>query len=267
CALSCKHCNKRYLHGMISCTSPDVLFTTCTKMASKGARGILLSGGYNADGFVPFEPFLDAIARIKSETGLFISAHTGIIPGWLANELGRAGVDQADFDIIGDDETIKFVTGLDKKVEDYRHSIRALEKTLPHIAPHICVGIHGGQLKGELRALELASEINPSVLVLLSFVPTPGTNFEGIRPASASEFGKIVAAASAAMPDSEIALGCMRPRQGRGELELEALRAGADRIELPSVVTIRAAEKMGLQVRRLNACCSIPPELAGDFIA
>ncbi|MEW6592401.1 MAG: radical SAM protein [Candidatus Hadarchaeota archaeon] len=265
--MSCKHCNRHYLEGMISCSSPDMLFKKCAKLASGGARGVLLSGGYNSEGYVPFEPFLDAIAKAKSKTGLFISVHTGIAPGWLANELGHAGVDQADFDVIGNDATIKFVLGLDKKVEDYRRSIKALDRTLPHVAPHVCVGVHGGQLRGELKALELASEVNPSVVVLLSLVPTPGTSFEEIKPVSSADFEKIVTAARTTLPEAEMALGCMRPRHNREKLELAAIIAGADRIEIPSMKTIMAAERMGLQVRRLNACCSVPPELAGDFIA
>ncbi|MBC7219861.1 MAG: radical SAM protein, partial [Hadesarchaea archaeon] len=60
-------------------------------MSSKGAVGVLLSGGFNAEGYVPFEPFLDTIEKIKEQTGLFISAHTGLVPEWLAKEIGSAG--------------------------------------------------------------------------------------------------------------------------------------------------------------------------------
>ena len=264
CALNCKHCNRRYLRHMLPCLTPDVLFTTCLNLASNGARGVLLSGGYNSEGYVPFEPFLDSIERVKRETGLFISAHTGLVPGWLAHELGRVGVDLADFDLIGDDETIKLVLGIDRTVEDYRRSLHVLKHSLPHIVPHICIGLHAGEIKGERAALEFAAEINPHALVLLVLVPTPGTGFEHITEPSPAEVGELIAEARLKFPMAMLALGCMRPRDaGRVELELQALRSGVDRMEVPSEQTIEAARKLGLRVLRLDACCSVPSELTG----
>jgi hypothetical protein len=262
CALNCKHCNRRYLRHMLPCLTPDVLFTTCLNSASNGARGVLLSGGYNGEGYVPFEPFLDAIERVKRETGLFISTHTGLVPGWLAHELGRVGVDLADFDLIGDDETIKLVLGIDRTVEDYRRSLHVLKRSLPHVVPHICIGLHAGVIKGERVALEFAAEISPRALVLLMLMPTPGTEFERITGPSPAKIGELIAEARLKFPETMLALGCMRPRDaGRVELELQALRSGVDRMEVPSEQTIEAARKLGLQVLRLNACCSVPSEL------
>lgn len=264
CALNCKHCGRRYLRNMISCLTPDVLFTTCSKLASSGAQGVLLSGGYNGEGYVPFEPFLDAIERVKRETGIFISTHTGLVPGWLAHELGRVGVDLADFDLIGDDETIKLVLGIDRTVEDYRRSLHVLKRSLPHVVPHICIGLHAGDIKGERTALEFAADIKPQALVLLVLMPTPGTGFEHITGPSPAEVGELIAEARLKFPGAMLALGCMRPREaGRVELELQALRSGVDRMEVPSEQTIEAARKLGLQVLRLDACCSIPSELTG----
>lgn len=261
CALRCKHCSGLYLRGMIPCPTPDVLRTTCIQLASNGARGVLLSGGYNEDGYVPFEPFLDEIERVKLETGLFISAHTGLMPSWLVREVGRAGVDLADFDLIGDDETIKLVLGVERRVGDYRRTLRELGRWLPHVVPHICIGLHEGELRGELTALEIAADSNYSALVLLVLIPTADTQFEGKNPPSPANVGKVVARARIRLPDTPIALGCMRPRGAyRNEIELQALRSGIDRIEMPSEQTIRAARAMGLKVMRLNACCAVPVE-------
>jgi uncharacterized radical SAM superfamily protein len=262
CALNCKHCGKRYLEHMRPCLTPDALFTTCVELAANGARGVLISGGYNDEGYVPFEPFLDAIGQVKRETGLFISAHTGLVPSWLARELGREGIDLADFDLIGDDETIKLVLGIDRTVEDYRNSMKALKRSLPYVTPHICVGLHAGEVRGERRALEVAAEINPPVLVTLVLVPTPETDFEHVAGPSPKALGEIIAEARLKLPETTLALGCMRPRDTRrAEFELQALRSGVDRVELPSERTLEAAHEMGLKVRRLDACCAVPNEL------
>lgn len=262
CALNCKHCGRRYLEHMTPCLTPDTLSTTCVELAANGARGLLISGGYNNEGYVPFEPFLDAIERVKRETGLFISAHTGLVPSWLAHELGKAGIDLADFDLIGDDETIELVLGIDRTVEDYRHAMKALKRSLPYVAPHICVGLHAGDVKGERRALEVAAEINPQALVMLVIVPTSGTSFEHVAGPSPEAVGEIIAEARIKLPETILALGCMRPRDTRrADFELQALRSGIDRVELPSERTLETARKIGLQVQRLDTCCAVPNEL------
>ncbi|MEM2889890.1 MAG: radical SAM protein [Candidatus Hadarchaeum sp.] len=262
CALSCKHCGRHYLKDMISCTTPEALYEKCLKLSSKGAVGVLLSGGFNVEGYVPFEPFLDTIEKIKEHTNLFISAHTGLVPEWLAKEMGRAGIDLADFDLVGDDSTIKSVLGIQKTVNDYRSSLRSLTRYISYVVPHICVGLHFGKLLGEFRALELASEVKPHLLVLLVLSPTFGTVFEKLAPPPVEVFKKVAIKARLMFPEIDIALGCMRPRfHYRHELELAALQSGVDRIELPSERTLEAARKMGMMVKKLKACCSVPDDL------
>jgi len=259
CALSCKHCGRRYLEHILPCSTPDVLFTTCSRLAANGARGALISGGYNANGYVPLGPFLEAIARIKRELGLFLNVHTGLIPHELARELGRAGVDMASVDLIGSEETIELVLGIEKTTRDYERTLKELKQAVPHVVPHICIGLHGGRIKGEAKALEIAAKIQPAALVFLVLTPTPGTRFEKVSPPSPSEVGRVIADARSKFPKATLALGCMRPRgDRRAEFELQALRSGVDRIEIPSEQTIEAARKLGLDVRRLEACCAVP---------
>lgn len=262
CALNCKHCGGHYLQNMLACLTPDILHKTCLELASNGVHGVLLSGGYNEDGYVPLAPFLDTIERLKNDTGLFLSAHTGLVPNWLARELGRAGVDLADFDLIGDDKTIKLVLGIDRTVEDYRTAMKALRRSLPHVVPHICIGLHAGELRGEFRALDIASEIKPSTIVLLVLTPTTGTDFAPLTAPPPEVVEKVVAEARLKFPTAQLALGCMRPRgPHRVEIELAALRAGVDRMELPSRETTEAARDMGLKIKRLDACCAVPIEV------
>ena len=258
CALNCKHCGKHYLRHMLYC-SPSVLFRTCSNLAANGARGVLLSGGYNSEGYVPFEPFLDAIERVKRETGLFLNIHTGLMPAWLARELGRVGVDMASVDVVGSDETIEFVTGLKRTTNDYERTLRNLSSTIPHVVPHICIGLHGGEIRGEGGAIEIATRAKISALVFLVIVPTTNTAFQNISPPEPEVVGELIAEARLRMPDTMLALGCMRPRNvRRAEFELVALRSGVDRMELPNEKTIKSAHGMGLRIKRLNACCAVP---------
>lgn len=259
CALRCRHCNRRYLQHMFACQTPDVLRKTCLELASNGVQGVLISGGYNEEGYVPFEPFLDAIASVKRETGLFLNIHTGLMPAWLARELGRVGVDMASVDVVGNDETIELVLGLDRTTRDYGQALADLGSAIPHVVPHICIGLHAGELKGERTALKLAAKINPHALVMLVLVPTPGTEFELVTGPSPAEVGELIAEARLKFPSAVLALGCMRPRDAqRTEFEIQALHSGVDRVEIPGRQTTEAARELGLQVRRLDACCAVP---------
>lgn len=266
CAMDCKHCGRHYLQQMISCTTPKVLRETCAKLSSDGARGVLLSGGYNSEGYVPFEPFLDAIEQVKRETGLFLNVHTGLAPSSLARGLGRAGVDMASVDLIGADETIEQVLGIQRTTKDYKQTLKLLVKSIPRVVPHICIGLHGGEVRGESRALEIAADINIAAIVFLALIPTKGTVFESVQTPAPPVVGKLIAEARLKFPDVPLALGCMRPKsRGRVETELQALRFGVNRIEVPSAEAIRAAERMGLGVKKLNACCAVPAE--GSFVS
>lgn len=259
CALNCKHCEGHYLRHMVPCPRPDVLFKTCLHFAENGAKGILISGGYNEEGWVPLDGFIDAIERVKRETGLFLNVHTGLAPPALAEELGRAGVDMASVDLIGSDETIELVLGIKKTTRDYERTLKELERFVPHVVPHICIGLHEGKIRGEARAMEIAAKIRPLSLVFLVLTPTSGTRFEKISPPSPAEVGKVIADARLKFPNATLALGCMRPRGGKKtEYELQALHSGVDRIEIPSWQTIELARKFGHDVQRLEACCAVP---------
>jgi uncharacterized radical SAM superfamily protein len=244
---------------MIPCPQPDVLFKTCLRFAENGAKGVLISGGYNKEGWVPLDGFIDAIERVKRETGLFLNVHTGLVPPVLAEELGRAGVDMASVDLIGSNETVELVLGIKKTTRDYELALKELSRFVSYVVPHICIGLHEGKIRGETGALEVAAKIRPTSLVFLVMTPTAGTRFEKVLPPSPVEVGRVIADARHKFPNATLALGCMRPRgDKRIEYELQALHSGVDRIEIPSERTIEVARKFGYDVRRLEACCAVP---------
>jgi hypothetical protein len=248
---------------MVPCVTPRVFYEKCKWLVENGARGVLISGGYNEEGYVPFEPFVDAIERVKRETGLYLNIHPGLMPDWLARELGRAGIDMASADLIGSDETVKLVLGIEKTTRDYERTLKTLEQTIPSVVPHLCIGLHEGKLVGERRALEILEKINIAALVFLVIIPTPGTLFQNISSPGPAAVGRLVAEARLMFPRIPLALGCMRPRgKDRAEMEIRALKSGIDRIELPSDRTLEIARSMGLKIKKLEACCAVPSELA-----
>jgi len=262
CSLNCQHCRGRYLRQMEAVESPEELIELCKRLERMGATGCLVSGGSDPYGSVPLRGFYGALRRVKEETGLIVNVHTGLVDGEQAEEIAGTGIDVASLDVVGDRETIKRVIGLDKGPEDYLESIRLLKEAgVPSVVPHICTGLDWGRIRGEARALWGLSDLDPEVIVILGLRPTKGTPMESAPPPSPETLARMVAAARLMFPRASIALGCMRPHQGRGEAEKLALKAGADRLVLPRPRTIRVAEEMGLHPIHLDACCAVPTTL------
>lgn len=270
CALQCKHCNKVYLQDMQNCSEPDHLLSVCRRIKHNNGVGVLLSGGCDRKGkMLNLRRLLPTIKQVKDETGLIIKLHTGLVDQDLAEGIVEAGVDIASMECVGTDETIQEVLGLPFSTEAYVETFRHLhEAGMPFIVPHVCIGLHDGRVKGELDALQMIKETcDPSVLVFIALKPTPGTPFAGSPIPSATDIKRIVRAGKQLFPDVDLSLGCMRPRNnGREEIELAALQAGVNRMEIPSRATIMAAREMGYEIRRIEACCALPPELEDEAL-
>ncbi|MEM2995803.1 MAG: radical SAM protein, partial [Candidatus Bathyarchaeia archaeon] len=118
CALKCKHCGGKVLETMYPAATPEKLFRLCSRLKADGALGCLISGGCQPNGAVPLERFVEAIERVKRELSLTVFVHTGIIDFFMAEKLKNAGVDAALIDIIGADETINEIYGLNLTVSD-----------------------------------------------------------------------------------------------------------------------------------------------------
>lgn len=259
CALGCKHCGGYYLRGMEGAETPSKLKAFCTRLEADGGIGLLVSGGCDAEGRVPLDRFLGALRWVKENTGLIVNVHTGLLDHGQAEEIGSTGVDIVSVDVVGSNETIRRVYGLSATVDDYRETLNSLkEARVPHIVPHICVGLDFGKIRGEATALEVARGIDPELVVILGLMPTPGTAMESVKPPSAEALARAVTAARLMFPEAGVALGCMRPRIRKGRIEELAMKAGASRLVLPSRSTIEKAEAGGFRVMHLDGCCSIP---------
>ena len=117
---------------------------------------------------------LPVIKQIKEDTDLIIKLHTGLVDHNLAAAIVDAGVDIASVEVVGSNETIREIFNFDATRDSYTVTLENLESAgMPFIVPHICVGLHYGQLKGEFTALQMIKEsCDPAVLVLIVFRPS-----------------------------------------------------------------------------------------------
>jgi len=255
CSLKCKHCDSHYLHHMLDGSSgrlyPEAFF-----LARKGARGILLSGGSAADGSVPTYLQEESILKLKKDTNLKISAHTGIVDRSQAKILSNY-LDMALIDVIGDDETIHDILGLKALAKDYENTLEYLSCAGIPLAPHIIVGLYNGKLKGEFRALEMVSKFRPEVVVIVVFIPTKGTELEGINPPKIEDVVKVITKARE-MFDVSLSLSCVRPGgRYRSLLDMYAILSGINRIAVPSRKAYAISKELGLDIKEIpKMCCS-----------
>lgn len=258
CALQCDHCESKVLKGMISARSGEELMAVATRLKSQGTDGILVSGGSTKDGGVPLEGHLAAIGRIRTELGMKVVVHSGVVSPRIAAGLAAAQVDAVMLDIIGADETIRDVYHLDLTVEDFDRSLRLLAEAELRIIPHIVLGMHYGRFLGEHRALEVIAGHPVSTLILVVLVPLVGTPMEHIPPPPVDEVVDFFALARATMPSTTINLGCGRPMgEIKGALDRAAIDHGLNGIAYPADGAISYAESRGLETRLYEYCCSL----------
>lgn len=257
CSLDCKHCGGKVLETMQPAETSEQLFALAAKLKQHGALGCLVSGGCLPDGTVPIKHFLPGIEKIKRELNLTVFVHTGIIASDTAVALKKAGVDAALIDIIGSNETIKKIGNLNVTTEDYASSLRALQEANLNFVPHIIVGLHDGKLKGELDALKMLSPTEPSALVLIAFMPIPGTVMAKVKPPEPVDIYKVTAITRLMFPKKPLALGCVRPKgKHRDETDVLALKAGVDAIAFPSEAVIEYAKSHGYKFSFSSYCCA-----------
>ena len=167
CALNCDHCEATILETMIEASSPEHLIERCTELSGKGALGCLVSGGSDADGKLPWKRFAPAIRRVKEETDLFLSVHTGLLDESDAHLLKDSGVDQALIDVVGDEETFERIYHLKDSFWKIEGTLGALKSAGIPTIPHVVVGLNYGEISGEYRALDMISKYDPECVVVV----------------------------------------------------------------------------------------------------
>ena len=263
CSLHCDHCRGKILDSMTPATTPDSLVKTCIKLADRGNRGVLISGGCDSNGRLPWEPFIAAIAEIKERTRLHLSVHSGLVDHRTARRLKEAGVDQALIDVIGDDVTFRSIYHVPFGVSRILTSLEALQEAGLPIIPHIVCGLYYGRIKSEKEAIRMISRFDVRQLVIVSMMKIPGTPAGSFPPPPAEALADLIAEARLRLPNILISLGCARQR-GNPQLDILALDAGVNRMALPSDEVIKSARSYGLNIRYQKTCCSIWEDYSED---
>ncbi|MBN2125136.1 MAG: radical SAM protein [Deltaproteobacteria bacterium] len=257
CDLLCEHCRGMLLEPMIKVAGPADLEEKAARLKRSGAFGVLLSGGSDREGRLPWYDYLGAIGRIHTTSDLFLTAHAGFPDLDVCRRLKEAGVRQALIDVMGDERTARDIYHLEglHRVQDAMEGIAA--SGLAFI-PHIVAGLYYGDIRAEGEALERIRSYLPSALVIVVLTPLKGTSMEGVTPPGALEVARLIARARLMMPGVPISLGCERPRNREGVLmERLALMAGATRMAVWSEEAVRLARNLGLEPRFQATCCSL----------
>jgi uncharacterized radical SAM superfamily protein len=259
CALSCEHCKMKVLHGMEDLSrSGESLFDLCARLAERGARGVLVSGGSDARGCVPLLGHMQDLWRVRRELGLVVRVHPGLPDEATCRGLGEVGIDGAMVDIIGHEDTIREVYHLDAVPADYDRVLECLDRHGVPTVPHIILGLHFGRMLGEEQALRIVARHPPKLLVLVVLMPLGGTTMAGVVPPSLAEIGAFFAAARSALPATPILLGCARPLGDMKEkIDRLAVDTGLNGIAYPADGIVAYARDKGLEPDFINACCGV----------
>lgn len=257
CNLNCHHCAGHYLRGMRPVLEPEELLRFARSLDDSGGTGMLLSGGCDASGKVPLARFTGAVRRIKEDTDLVLNAHVGLAPREDLEGLVAAGVDAFSLDLYGTDTAVRETLGLRATAQDFlkvAEDLRDLQA--PRVTPHICIGIEGGRVAGELEAISMLKALAPTALVFIVFTPTRGTRYEARQPPSTSDIVRVVRNAREQLPDTRLLLGCMRPRRNR-TYEVDVVGAGIDGVVMPARDTVERMREARIEMKEKRTCCSL----------
>ncbi len=258
CELQCDHCRGRLLKTLPVETTPEGLIARCRRLDAEGFPGVLLTGGCDRSGRLPWPRFADAIEAIRRSTSLFLSFHAGVIDRGTAQRMKDAGAHQALLDVAGSDATIRRVFHLEGGRAVMAESLDALAAAGLDTTPHIILGLDGADIREEYGALDLIdAHIRPSALAVVIRMPLADTPLMRLSAPQPDDVGLFLATARMHVPDAVLSLGCARPRH-IGAYERVAVDAGVNRIALASEETLAYARKRGLTIRREWVCCSVP---------
>lgn len=263
CVLDCDHCRGSLLSTMLPAEKPETLVAKCLRLASRGIFGVLISGGCDREGRLPWADFLGGLREIKERTDLYLSVHSGIVDRETAFALAGAGVDQALIDVVGDDDTYRRICHVPFGIEKILESMEHLRDAGLALAPHIVCGLRYGRIRGEKKAAAVIGGFRPQQVVVVSYMKIPGTDADRFRLPSAEDVAGVIADARLSAPEARVSLGCARER-GNSRIDVLAVDAGVNRMALPSDEAVERARYYGLEIRYQRTCCSVTRDVAGE---
>jgi uncharacterized radical SAM superfamily protein len=258
CDLDCDHCRGSLLKTMPQARTPEALIRFGIAAEARGDLGMLVTGGCDGQGRLPWEDFLPAVRDLKDRTNLTITVHSGQVDRKTAVGLKEAGVDQALLDVIGDEATAKEVYHLPGGTADIVGTMESLSEAGLEIIPHILFGLNYGLEKGERHALRIIERFPVKKYIVVVLMPAGSTPMAHVRPPETRRVALFLARARLELPRLKAHLGCARPRGlYRRELDLLAIQAGVNSMALASDGALELARERGLEIVHRETCCSL----------
>ncbi len=250
CELLCDYCRGRWLRGMIPAPTPSELERVLGKLARRGINGILVSGGFNREGYLPVERFIHVLREFKKQyPHVVVSLHSGLMPLELLEELTDV-VDVIDLEIpLTRSQRVQMHIAY--SIREYLMFALRAQALKFRVVPHLLLGLPGNSALEEMRnAVYIAATLRPIIAVLLYYVESlesPRCVIERLRRVALAIKRYV----------GGLSLGCMRPLHIKSrEYTLYTLLT---RVANPSPVLRRY-----FQGEVLRYCCSAP--LAEPFI-
>ncbi|GAA0710505.1 radical SAM protein [Paraclostridium ghonii] len=247
CSLGCAHCNGHYLKNMTPINEYE------KDINKRNITSILLSGGCSKDGDVAIDSYIETIKDLKNK-GYKLNSHIGLMNKENIDLVCKF-LDYVSFDLIFDEETIKEVYKMNKSREEYIATYEYIQKHT-QVAPHICIGLKGGKIKGEYEIIEYLEKDQPEQVTFIVLIPTKNTDYEDVNPPNLNEVVDLLCEARIRLSNTKINLGCMRPRgKYRSDLDKLAIECGINKIVLPSRSCKNLALEMELDIKESKECC------------
>jgi uncharacterized radical SAM superfamily protein len=260
CELMCEHCKKINLMGMHKATTPDELYGSIRTFCENGSCGFLLSAGSRKTGETIIGPeFDDMIKKIKAEFDVYIGIHVGYISRERVGDFKQLGVDSLLIDVIGCEKTLKDVYHVNRPLSVIDDTLSYIFDQKIDVIPHICIGLHYGQIIGEYDAVDMLSKYPVKYVTYVILQPTPGTPMANVNPPTQEEVTRVLSYSRLRLPKALTSLGCIRPIGRYGEIMEEmAIKAGCNRIAgISSEKTLETCQHFGLQYNMASHCCMI----------
>lgn len=230
---------------MVSSESLEKLSDIVLYYYNAGARGFLISGGFNRDGYLPIgREYISYLKEFKKRNGIFLSVHLGLAPRDLIDRALEV-FDLIDYEVPPSHEYVRRGRGVKASQEDYLKVLEYVTREYgeERISPHIVIGSPLASLHQELDVVREVSSIHNRMIILL--LHANGESLEELRVLRVAELSRKLF--------KEVSLGCMRPRKGSEIIDKLVSSRHIDRVANPGKSYV---EKYRMRI--VHACCSIP---------
>jgi uncharacterized radical SAM superfamily protein len=268
CELNCPHCRKHLLKSMDFAADPAHFEGHIMAKAKTGVlKGFLISGGFDREGKLNLDGYLDSIKRIKAAYSyLKVYAHTGFVEEEEALKIKQSGIDGVLSNVISSSNAIEKVYNLPGYLpSDYYRTLENLKKAKNRTAPHVIIGLDHGIIKSEFEAVRQIAKIGADCLVFVIMkklskdinFPAAANGSAGSSELDLESIASLVSYSVKLMPGKPVSLGCAKPAtKQRGLIEIGLIEKGIDIIAFPAEETINHVISQKIKYRFEETCCA-----------